>query len=139
MSIFLCFTNHDFWGTFLLKFIFRYLLLYKNIDLRGLNMEGTIQLKRVDLYEQAWSIPMTKLAKQYQISDVGLAKICKKLKIPVPGRGYWAKKGKGKRPSLLSIKGIPEFVVHKITHDNPNLEKEENDEIHALISFEEKL
>jgi len=102
-------------------------------------MEGTIQLKRIDLYEQVWSIPMTKLAKQYQISDVGLAKICKKLKIPVPGRGYWAKKGKGKRPSLLSIKGIPEFVVHKITHDIPNLENEENDQIHALISFEEKL
>jgi hypothetical protein len=101
-------------------------------------MEGTIQLKRIDLYEQVWSIPMTKLAKQYQISDVGLAKICKKLKIPVPGRGYWAKKGKRKRPSLLSIKGIPEFVVHKITHDNPNPENEENDEIHALISFEEK-
>ncbi len=100
-------------------------------------MEETIQLNREELYEQVWSIPMTKLAKQYQISDVGLAKICKKLKIPVPGRGYWAKKGKKKRLPLLSIKGVPEFAVHKILPDNPNLEKKENDEIRALISFEE--
>jgi hypothetical protein len=38
---------------------------------------------------------------------------------------------------LLSIKGVPEFAVHKILPDNPNLEKKENDEIRALISFEE--
>lgn len=28
---------------------------------------------------------------RYGLSDVGLVKICKKLGIPVPGRGYWAK------------------------------------------------
>ena len=38
---------------------------------------------------------MAKLAKQYGISDVGLAKVCRKLAIPVPGRGYWAKKEAG--------------------------------------------
>jgi hypothetical protein len=104
-------------------------------------MEETIKLYREELYEQVWSIPMTKLAKQYQISDVGLAKICKKLKIPVPGRGYWAKKGKKKRPPLLLIKGVPEFAVHRIFPENPNLEKEqnkeENDEIQVLVAFEE--
>lgn len=31
------------------------------------------------------------VAKRYGISDVGLAKICKKLSIPLPTRGYWAK------------------------------------------------
>jgi hypothetical protein len=100
-------------------------------------MEQTIQINREDLYEQVWSIPMAKLAKQYQISDVGLAKICKKMKIPVPGRGYWAKKGKKIKPPLLSIKGVPEFAIHKILPDNPSLEKEENDEIKAFIAFEE--
>lgn len=38
---------------------------------------------------------------------------------------------------MLSTKGIPEFEVHKIMHDNPNLEREDNDEIQALISVEE--
>ena len=46
---------------------------------------------REDLYEKVWSQPMRKLSKEYGMSDVGLAKICKKLGVPLPGRGYWAK------------------------------------------------
>ncbi|MFO1207422.1 MAG: hypothetical protein U1E63_17140 [Burkholderiales bacterium] len=34
---------------------------------------------------------MTVVARRYGLSDVGLVKICKKLRVPVPGRGYWAK------------------------------------------------
>ncbi|MBK8324826.1 MAG: hypothetical protein IPL06_19615 [Betaproteobacteria bacterium] len=34
---------------------------------------------------------MTVVAPRYGLSDVGLVKICKKLGIPVPPRGYWAK------------------------------------------------
>lgn len=44
---------------------------------------------REELYERAWSTPMQKLAKEYGLSDVGLAKTCRKLCIPVPRRGYW--------------------------------------------------
>jgi hypothetical protein len=55
-----------------------------------------IIMKREDLYEQVWSKPMTTLAKEYNISDVGLAKICKKLNIPKPEPGYWAKVAAGK-------------------------------------------
>lgn len=44
------------------------------------------------------------VAKRYGISDVGLAKVCKRLKIPRPARGYWAKKAAGeavpRRPRL---------------------------------------
>jgi hypothetical protein len=50
---------------------------------------------RDSLYEEVWATPMAKLAMQYGISDVGLAKVCRKLAIPVPGRGYWAKKEAG--------------------------------------------
>jgi len=46
---------------------------------------------REELYELAWSKPFTELAKEYDISDVGLRKTCKKLEIPVPRVGYWAK------------------------------------------------
>lgn len=95
-------------------------------------MDETIRLNREELYEQVWSMPMTKLARQYEISDVGLAKICKKLEIPVPGRGYWAKKGRKKRPPLLTLRGVPDFAVHTIKHDEPQVEKAENDEIQAL-------
>ena len=52
-----------------------------------------------------WSTPMWTLAKKYGISDVGLAKVCRKLTIPLPGRGYWegSKRGRGlPRPSSPS-------------------------------------
>jgi len=55
-----------------------------------------IQLSRNELYDQVWEEPMVKVAARYGLSDVGLAKTCKRHKIPIPGRGYWAKKANGK-------------------------------------------
>ena len=37
------------------------------------------------------AVSFTGTRQRYGLSDVGLVKICKKLCIPVPGRGYWAK------------------------------------------------
>jgi hypothetical protein len=54
-----------------------------------------IHLSRKELYDQVWKTSMVKLAKQYGLSDVGLAKICKKHNIPRPTLGYWAKKYAG--------------------------------------------
>jgi hypothetical protein len=34
---------------------------------------------------------MSSLAKRYNISDVALGKVCRKLLVPVPPRGYWAR------------------------------------------------
>ena len=48
-------------------------------------------ITREELYEAVWSEPVQKLALALGISDVGLAKICKKLHVPRPGRGYWVK------------------------------------------------
>ena len=53
-------------------------------------------LSREDLYAQVWMTPMRRLAAQFGISDVGLAKICKRHEIPRPPVGYWAKKEFGK-------------------------------------------
>jgi hypothetical protein len=50
---------------------------------------------REELYEKVWAEPIQKVAK-YRVSDVALAKACRKRKIPLPGRGYWAKKTAGK-------------------------------------------
>ena len=49
------------------------------------------ELTREELYAQVWAEPMTKLAQRYGLSDRGLAKICTRTGIPVPGRGYWAR------------------------------------------------
>lgn len=58
----------------------------------------SLTLSREDLYELAWSKPMLGLAKDFGISDVALAKRCRRLGIPVPGRGYWARVDAGQQP-----------------------------------------
>ena len=59
---------------------------------------------RLELYDQAWAMPMHQLAKLYGVSDVAVAKASRKLRVPLPGRGYWAKKAAAKpvppRPPL---------------------------------------
>jgi hypothetical protein len=55
----------------------------------------TINWDRTQLYEAIWEKPAVQLAKEYGISDVALAKICKKLEIPKPGLGYWRRKEMG--------------------------------------------
>jgi hypothetical protein len=42
---------------------------------------------------------MMQLASEYGISGNGLAKICRKLAVPYPGRGYWARKAAGQKVS----------------------------------------
>jgi hypothetical protein len=46
---------------------------------------------REDLYEAVWERPVRTIARELGVSDVALAKTCRKLKIPLPGVGYWAK------------------------------------------------
>ena len=58
----------------------------------------TTTVSRKTLYDQVWSEAMVRLAKRYGVSDVWLAKICRKHRIPRPPRGYWAKKEFGKAP-----------------------------------------
>ena len=50
-----------------------------------------ITLTREEFYRLVWTEPRTQLAKRLGISDVGLAKRCRKLKIPMPGLGDWTK------------------------------------------------
>jgi hypothetical protein len=57
-----------------------------------------VSFNRATLYEQVWSQPMTKLAKSYGLSNVGLAKICVRLNVPRPGLGYWERLRRGQKP-----------------------------------------
>jgi len=65
--------------------------------------ESWTELSVEELYQLVWEKPMQALAQEFGISDVGLAKICKRNNIPRPERGYWAKLYSGrkiKRPPL---------------------------------------
>jgi hypothetical protein len=53
-------------------------------------MEQLHKFLRTELYELVWAEPMSKLAVKYGISDVGLAKACRRAGIPIPPRWHWA-------------------------------------------------
>jgi hypothetical protein len=59
---------------------------------------GALVLSRADLFELVWSKPMRELAQDFGMTDVALAKRCRRLRIPVPGRGYWARVDAGQMP-----------------------------------------
>lgn len=75
-----------------------------------------ITLTRKELYDLVWSETMVSLSKKYKISDVGLRKICIRMKIPIPNRGYWAKIQAGlhvnkAKPLSSNFSGSPEVTL----------------------------
>lgn len=75
-------------------------------------------MKRSELYKMVWEKPVSKLSAELGISDVGLAKACRRQAIPVPPRGYWAKLQAGKRPPKIALPA-PELdtIVDFATND----------------------
>ncbi len=91
-------------------------------------MQKTVEdVNRNSLYAEIWADPVTIVAQRYGLSDVGLAKICRKLSIPLPSRGYRAKVKAGrvmkkiplpklepKQAATISLKKLsPEVVQAK--------------------------
>ena len=62
----------------------------------GRSAGGAATLSRGELYAEVWSVLMLRLGSKYGLSDVGLAKVRRKHDIPLPPRGYWARKQHGK-------------------------------------------
>lgn len=76
-----------------------------------------ITFSRAGLYDQVWSEPVERLAKTWGLSGWGLAKVCHRLRVPVPPRGFWAKVQHGRwmrRPPLPALQpgDAEEIVVH---------------------------
>ncbi len=72
-----------------------------------------VTYNREKLYGELWREPATAVAKRYAISDVALAKICKRLDVPRPPRGYWARRAVGDidpTPPLPHLKGATDEV-----------------------------
>jgi hypothetical protein len=57
---------------------------------------------------------MRLLAKSYGISDVGLAKVCERHKIPRPSLGYWAKKQFGKAPPRPKLPPAHDSMLERV-------------------------
>jgi hypothetical protein len=74
-----------------------------------------VTITRNDLYVQVWTTPMQQLAARYGISGNGLAKICDRLKVPYPGRGYWARKAAGQKVGQTRLPDKPADVSDAVT------------------------
>lgn len=66
-------------------------------------------LTRGELYALVWSKPMSELAGEFEMSDVGLKKICKAAYVPTPPLGYWAKIKSGKKADKTPLPKLYPF------------------------------
>lgn len=66
-----------------------------------------ITMTRRQLYDMVWKEPLSQLSKKYKISDNGLRKVCRSMKVPFPRYGYWQMVKYGKKP--VKTKFIEKF------------------------------
>ncbi len=96
------------------------------------------QWDRQELYEKVWQFPLRKLAAEYSLSDVGLAKVCRKLKIPLPGLGHWTKIAHGHsipRPPLPVVKDLP-ALARQVREPNSPILAEDAPELERIARIE---
>lgn len=96
-------------------------------------------MRRSELYEKVWSTPITKLAAEFGISDVGLAKACRRHAVPVPPRGHWAKLKAGQTPVRTPLP-TPELdvEVHFATSDPEERERQRVQEQQRMSLLKER-
>jgi len=75
----------------------------------------SLTLTRQQLYELVWSEPMRNLAAQIGISDVAIAKHCRKCNVPVPPRGYWNKLQAGKNARPIALDPADLGTINRVT------------------------
>jgi hypothetical protein len=69
---------------------------------------GKIIIKRDELYEKVWSKSSVEVVKEYNLSDVGLGKICNTLRVPKPKPGYWNKLKAGMKVTKTKLPPLRE-------------------------------
>lgn len=87
---------------------------------------------RQALYDLVWQEPRQQLAKQLGISDVWLAKSCQAANIPMPPRGYWARKSAGKLTTItaLPVRGLGQS--DRVTIGRPDY-RQSDDPLESLL------
>jgi hypothetical protein len=91
---------------------------------------------REELYRKVWEQPMLKVAEEYGVSAVALGKTCRKLSVPVPGRGHWAKLAHGhagsKKPPLPKLENVPVIYRSPVEPKRPALSNQNDPELSAI-------
>ncbi len=71
----------------------------------------TNSIKRSELYARVWRTPLRRLGPELGLSDVGLSKLCKRHRIPVPPVGYWAIVAAGRTPPQPALPKAEEVQI----------------------------
>lgn len=74
-----------------------------------------IAFTRRELYQRVWTEPLAVVARRMGVSPNGIAKICNRLLVPYPSRGYWAKANVGKAPARPPLPPAPENMDARVT------------------------
>lgn len=73
------------------------------------------QLTRQALYDRVWEVPLVRLAPEFGTDPIRLSGLCKRYAVPIPGSGYWTKKGMGKPVTQIPLGPPPEGVADLVT------------------------
>lgn len=82
-----------------------------------MKQKDRVILQREMLHKEVWQMPIMQLAKKYGMSDVGFAKICRKMEIPLPPRGHWQKQAHGHSVRKRSLKPVDEKARSEVVID----------------------
>ncbi len=77
--------------------------------------DDKIKYTRDELYAEVWKRPIRDIAKDLNISDVGLRKICIKMDIPLPVAGHWSKIKVGKIIKIPQLPAIKDNTLEEYT------------------------
>jgi hypothetical protein len=100
----------------------------------------SLMLTREQLYERVWLEPIHRLAPQFGLSDVGLAKLCRRHQVPIPGRGYWRRKETGHkvRQTPLPKATDPTLTTIHIDRPTPKSPPPATADLHPLAALERR-
>lgn len=68
------------------------------------------QLSREELFALVWEKPTREVAKELGVSDVAIGKLCTRLQVPKPPRGYWARVQSGRTPRRPPLTAFREEI-----------------------------
>ncbi|MBB6094008.1 AcrR family transcriptional regulator [Povalibacter uvarum] len=79
-----------------------------------MTLRTSTALSRKELYRRVWSEPLGVVAKDVGLSGSALAKICNRLLVPYPTRGYWVKVAAGQKPPREPLPAAPEKASNDV-------------------------
>lgn len=82
-----------------------------------------MEIARAVLFERVWATPLRKLAAEFGVSDVALAKACRRHQIPTPAMGHWTRVEHGKGSAQPTLPSAPQGEVVSFSAELSRVQK----------------